>query len=363
MLRALSRSKVLVLNLLVLGVIASSAFGIPGPLDEHLTIVFSTPVPPSDLPLTPLETVRSVLVPVAPAPQPVPATRVAESPVPEARLAAPESHALEMGTVRRSTSRLPSKTPLPPVSWNVFIHLPPNAAPHKSLRVLLVLHGMGGNGEKFAQNLIRDADQNNWVLVAPTVPYERDYMDPVQLMDEDLRFTITLNSLLQSLPEKLGLELRQHALVFGFSRGAQLGHRFALFYPGRVEAVAALSAGSYTLPLQVRNTQEMDFPYGIANLKKTRGEAIDLEHFKRISFYIAVGEKDNRTSDVARAFDPYVGQNRVERARAFDSCLESLGMDVRLTIFPGVGHEVTGDMRTSAIKFLRQDELADHWTD
>jgi hypothetical protein len=66
---------------------------------------------------------------------------------------------------------------------------------------------------------------------------------------------------------------------------------------------------------------------------------------------------------VPRALDPYLGKTRVERARAFEQALRSLRVDSHLAIFPNAGHEVTADMRKSALQFLQNDELADHWDD
>lgn len=268
-----------------------------------------------------------------------------------------------MRIVRSELAAQSQSHPPVPVKWDIYVHLPPNAAQHAPLRVLLVLHGMGGNGQRFASNLIADADKNGWVVVAPSLPYQRDYMDPEQLMQEDLEFGHILHSLVDSLPERLGLKLRQHVLIFGFSRGAQLGHRFALFHPDHVETVAAISAGSYTLPLARFNSQPIKFPYGTADLAQRLGEPLDVVNFQHITFWVAVGQKDNRSADVSRAFDSYVGRNRVERAQAFESALKSLGVDVHLTIYPNVDHEVTSDMCSGALRFLREDELADHWND
>ena len=43
---------------------------------------------------------------------------------------------------------------------------------------------------------------------------------------------------------------RDQIYLFGFSAGAQFAHRYALFRPRRVRAVAAHAAGQYTLPIR-----------------------------------------------------------------------------------------------------------------
>jgi predicted esterase len=281
---------------------------------------------------------------------------------------------------RYARTAIPSSTPVPtpPLAvaaspahstpgaeaLNLFVHLPPQAAQRQPLRILLALHGMGGNGGKFAENFISEADRNGWVLVAPTMPYTRDYKDPNQLMEEDLYLGHALHSLVEGLPKRLGLKLRQHVMIIGFSRGAQLAHRFALFHPDFVESLALIAAGSYTMPMaNSGNTGKMlAFPLGVGDLPKYLGGPIDWQDFKNVSFWIGVGEKDSRTADVARAFDPY-GDTRLTRARTYSTALQAMGIDVQLVVFPNVDHEVTAEMRTKALEFLRKDELADRWND
>jgi predicted esterase len=264
----------------------------------------------------------------------------------------------------------PSPTPTPPkvsaTALDLYVHLPPGAALHQPLRVLLVLHGMGGHGEKFASSFIADAERNNWVLVAPTLPYSRDYMDPNQLRVEDLQLGHALHSALDELPGRLGLKLRRHALIFGFSRGAQLAHRFAFFHPDHVETIAAVAAGSYTMP-EMNNASAgksiLAFPYGVGDLQQQMGESVNWSTFKKISFWVAVGEKDNRPNEVPRAFDPYGGKTRLERARSFEAALVALGMDAHLVVFANTDHEVTAEMRKQAIQFMCDDERSDNWND
>ncbi len=253
-----------------------------------------------------------------------------------------------------------AELPHPYESLELFIHLPPDAAKYQPLRVLFVLHGMGGRGTAFSSSLVSEADKNHWLLIAPTLPYT-DYMNMTTLLAEDIRYTGMLADMMNHLPKKLGLRLRQHALVYGFSRGAQLAHRFGIFYPENVEAVAAISSGSFTLPSANRNNSSdstpLKMPYGISDLELYLGHVMNSAELKKVSFLIEVGENDNVPDDVPRQFDPYVGKTRVDRARAFQKELLSDGISARLTIFPGTGHQLTNDMITSAIQFLRDEEL------
>jgi predicted esterase len=221
---------------------------------------------------------------------------------------------------------------------------------------------MGNRGDAFSQNLIKIAEANNWVLIAPTFQY-RDYLDPKQLMDDDIQLSKRMLDTLDVLPQRLNLKLYKQVLIYGYSRGAQLAHRFAYFYPDRVKSVAALSAGAYTLPTEklssAKGTQVVPFPYGVGDLQECVGKPLDWQALRKISFWVGVGERDNQPLDVARAFDAYGGRTRVERAQSFKQALQNIGIDVYLAIFPNVSHETTSEMRVGALQFLRAEELAD----
>lgn len=271
------------------------------------------------------------------------------------------------------SSRLDRTKPAPPAvplqpfdSADLYIHLPPNAAARQPLRVLVALHGMGNRGDVFAPRLIAEADQNGWVLIAPTMRY-RDWTDPVQLLQDDLLYTRMVRDTLQVLPERLNLKLRQRALVLGFSRGAQLAERLTLFYPERVNSVAVISAGAYTLPSEKKTdaagTRVIGLPYGVGDMPAHLGKAVNWDAFTKISYWIGVGERDNRKDDVPRVFDQYVGYTRIERAQVLLQSLRVLGMDAHLTLFHNTDHEMTAEMIRAATKFLRDDEIADNLND
>ena len=267
----------------------------------------------------------------------------------------PETHEVSPEPVKAAAP--PVQTwPLP--GFDLFLHLPPDAARSEPFQVVLALHGMGAQGEAFARALVADADRNGWLVVAPTLPYG-DHMNPTELADDDVRLSQMLAATLDALPQRLGLKLLPHVLVFGFSRGAQLGHRFAMFYPERVAAVAILSAGTYTLPAKEGITesglQPLPLPYGVADMEGRLNRPLNLDLFEKIPFLIEVGAKDDRAADVPRQFDFLDGTTRVARAQSFDHALKSLGMKCQLVIAPNAVHEVSAEMLVSAIKFLKEN--------
>jgi pimeloyl-ACP methyl ester carboxylesterase len=245
--------------------------------------------------------------------------------------------------------------------YDLFVHAPPNPEKRGQIQVIVALHGMGAQGATFARNLLQEADRDGWLLLAPTIPY-RSHLDLDQLVEDDVRFSQMLAATLDALPARLGAKIKPRVYLWGFSRGAQLAHRFAYFYPERVDTVVALSAGTYTLPNEMLDKggspRALVLPFGVYDLKKYANHPLEVDKLKQVRFYVAVGEKDNRPSDVPRSFDEYSGKTRVERAAAFVGALRKLGVPAQFVIVPGAEHELTAEMCDGATKFLRDKSSA-----
>ncbi len=238
-----------------------------------------------------------------------------------------------------------------------FLYIPTNAAARGPLQVLVTIHGMGGDGAGFCQNLINRAEQDGWIIVSPTFKYQ-DYFNPDSVLQDDVRMLPHLKQIVDGLPAQTGLPIKEKVLLYGFSRGAQMVHRFAEFYPEKTQAVALFSAGSYTLPLPTMNVNgaptTLNFPYGVADLQKYTGVAFNATAFRQIPFFLGVGGADSNAADAPRAWDPYLGTTRIARAQAYENALTNLGLDASLTVFPNVTHDVTTDMRGQAMGFLER---------
>ncbi len=240
---------------------------------------------------------------------------------------------------------------------SVWVRAPDGVRRGDALRVLVALHGMGGNGPDFAGDLVSEADRNGWLLIAPTIDYG-DWRDPNQVAQEDADLTRWLSNYLQALPAQTGFRALPRVLLFGHSRGAQLAHRMALFYPERVLAVAALSAGTYTVPMaQSSQGKPLLFPFGTGDVQKYTGRAWNRVALRSVNFWVAVGAEDSNAADVPRQWDPYIGSTRVQRARAFSDALTSAGDRALLVLYPGAKHGLTPEMRQGAYTFLRAISL------
>jgi pimeloyl-ACP methyl ester carboxylesterase len=235
-----------------------------------------------------------------------------------------------------------------------FVHVPAGA--QEPLIALVVLHGMDGRGEDISRPLLERADAERWVVVAPTFQYG-DWRDPAQLTREAGIHMPRIAAFLDRLPELTGLNVRKDALFYGFSRGGQTANRFALCYPDRVAGVAMVSAGTYTLPFESLRSGDgdvaMPFPYGVSNLADLFGGPFDSARFAGVPFWVAVGSRDSDPADVPQQWSRYLGDDRVERAERFAGSLREAGFQAEVSVFPGVGHGETDQIRTAALDFLK----------
>ncbi|HEX8967058.1 MAG TPA: alpha/beta fold hydrolase, partial [Chloroflexota bacterium] len=225
------------------------------------------------------------------------------------------------------------------------------------IQVLITLHGMGGNGVDFANALGAQADAHNWLVVAPSISYG-DWTDPGQITREEPALIAWLSDYIAHLDERVGYPVQPRVLLFGHSRGAQLALRFTEVHPDQVGGVAAVSAGTYTLPLasDAQTGQALPFPFGIADLAQTDGgQPFDLATFDAVPIWVGVGGLDNVSADVPHAWDAYIGVGRLNRAQKFTQALQSLGARVSLTVFPNLSHALTDDMRALGCDTLASD--------
>jgi pimeloyl-ACP methyl ester carboxylesterase len=189
-------------------------------------------------------------------------------------------------------------------------------------------------------------------LVAPTIEYG-NWTDPNQVAREDPKLIKALVEYIDMLPQITGFPVRHQVLLLGHSRGAQLAHRFAEFRPDRVLAVAALSAGTYTLPQAAAGQgTSLSFPFGIKDIDKYGGKAFDVGSFNDVQFWLGVGGDDNNPADVPRQWDSFEGTTRVQRAEAFENAARALGAGTVLKVFGGTKHDLTPEMRAAACSFL-----------
>jgi hypothetical protein len=100
------------------------------------------------------------------------------------------------------------------------------------------------------------------------------------------------------------------------------------------------------------------FPFGMGDLNTIAGHPFSRARLvEDTEFWVGVGSEDNNPGELPRAWDQYLGANRVQRARAFYDSLHGVGVRSVLVAFRGEQHTLTPDMAASACTFLRSLDL------
>ncbi|MGB0847925.1 MAG: hypothetical protein ACPGSM_14435 [Thiolinea sp.] len=207
---------------------------------------------------------------------------------------------------------------------------------------LVLVHGISRNVHQHIQAFSEFARQTGRMLIAPLFDEIRCKRYQ-QVRTKQCRADQMLLAVLQDARRLSGHHFKQ-VMLYGFSGGAQFGHRFAMLYPGIVSQLAIASAGWYTFP-----DHQQTFPYGIrSSAPKGRCLTQNLKQFLSIPMLVMAGELDIRRDANLRKgkdIDRQQGRSRVERAarwvRAMRSQAQIFGVqpNISLTILPDSSHD------------------------
>ena len=222
--------------------------------------------------------------------------------------------------------------------------------------ILLALHGIGQVGDSLGGQLMTFAQEQNWVVVAPTIDYG-EWREPERLALAEARVLPQVLDVVDHARRELGVATRERIVVFGFSRGAHAAARLGLLYPNRVVAVAAASGSAYTLPTATARNGAgrpvaAPFPIGTADIARYFGKSVDETAVSRVQYWVGVGANDDRDSDAPRAWDAVLGKNRLERAARFANAMEQAGCVTRISVMAGAGHELLPPAIDDGVRFL-----------
>lgn len=192
------------------------------------------------------------------------------------------------------------------------------AQPRPGQPVLVAVHGISRNASEIAARFAAAPAFRNVSIVAPL--FDREQFGKYQQLLADRPNAIPadegLLALLDTLEHSRGLDCRK-VLLFGFSGGAQMAHRFAMLHPAKVNRLCIVSAGWYTLP-----TQDLPYPYG---LERGPSQAPIGKEFLEIPTTVLVGNRDTRVdhsvSQCPRIVE-HQGRNRLRRAHVWVNAMQ-----------------------------------------
>jgi pimeloyl-ACP methyl ester carboxylesterase len=183
-----------------------------------------------------------------------------------------------------------------------------NARPGQE--VLVTVHGISRNAAEIAMRFAAHPAFAQTTIVAPLFTKEGfgQYQQLAARGPGQSAADTALIRLLDDLAPELG-EGTARFRLFGFSGGAQMAHRFAMFHPARVTRLCVVSAGWYCLP-----RSDLAWPYGIGDAE---GGALVGPEFLDIPTTVIVGNRDTRVDASVRQealIIEHQGRNRLRRA-------------------------------------------------
>lgn len=149
-------------------------------------------------------------------------------------------------------------------------------------------------------------------------------------------------------------------LLFGFSASGMFANRFALLHPDRVRAAAIGSPGGWPVaPVAQAEGTDLPYPLGIADVAQLTGDPVDVQAFARIPQLLFLGDEDDNDASETCYFEDMrelmandFGRTPVERWAKAEALYAQCGANATFTLYPGVGHEFTNEMREDALEFL-----------
>lgn len=209
------------------------------------------------------------------------------------------------------------------------VHTPNNRALTRSVPLVIIFHGYGGQGKDLAQSsgLNQLSDRENFVVAYPDGLNKRWNVAG----NEDVAFT---NALISQLQQRYKIDSRR-VYVAGISNGGFLAQRLACEYPNRVAAFASVVA---TVPGELVDRCRANTPTSMLMINGTddrkvpwNGGFLPYGQILSVPNSISYWRQRNRCAAPAqvRSINPRV---QVDQYRC------QTGTEVELVTLKGVGH-------------------------
>ncbi|MEM8589255.1 MAG: alpha/beta hydrolase [Pseudomonadota bacterium] len=190
-----------------------------------------------------------------------------------------------------------------------YLHVPRRIDP--TARPLIAVHGISRRAGAHLEAFAPWAERTGRILIAPLFA-EKQCRRYQRMLVDRRRADHALFAVLKDVEATTGRTIDRFDF-FGFSGGAQFGHRLALMYPDHIGRLALASAGWYTFP-----DQAVAFPYGLSPGEGWAGAfRARLPDCLSIPILVLVGERDVLRDSALRKrtwVDERQGRTRVERA-------------------------------------------------
>ncbi len=227
-----------------------------------------------------------------------------------------------------------------------FVYLP--QANRINGEVMVTVHGIGRNAAEHAYRFAPLAEEMGFCLIAPHFTRSRHhhFQSMARGSDGDLPDESFLE-VLDDFTARTGLPT-DRVKLFGYSGGGQFSHRFTMVHPERIERLAIMAAGWFTMP-----DTTLPYPYGMGPSEAMEGRQFNPANILSVPTKVFVGSRDEkRDSSLNRKkiIDQSQGKTRIERATNWVNTINRLYSDdakkhqIELKLLRGMGHSFTRNM-------------------
>lgn len=247
-----------------------------------------------------------------------------------------------------------------PQARQFFLYKP--STERRGAPLAVSVHGIARNAAAHAYRFMAEAELYGVTVVAPLFDKAK-YGQYQQLCDpkSGARSDLALLDIIDAAA-RLSSASIEKVLLFGFSGGAQFGHRFVMAHPDRVASAVHAAAGWYTFP-----DAGTPYPMGIGAVRDEQAVILNPHAALRVPQHVMVGELDiERDASVRKSddLDRAQGGTRLERAFRWVESMSAFALNDQqavaptLLTLPGVGHSFTAAVERACLPRYVFDRFA-----
>lgn len=209
--------------------------------------------------------------------------------------------------------------------------------------LVVIQHGTDRSYNEYRDLYSELGNRMQCVILAPLFPAHIESTSDLHnfkfLKYNSIRYDLVLLAMVEEVAQRYPIQ-SQRFYLHGFSGGGQFAHRFFMAHPDRLAAVSIGAPGRVTL---IDDGQP--WWLGTADFEAIFHRKIDTAAMANVPVQMVVGDQDTETWEINNVGGSNwmdgaekTGRTRIERLNALRHNYESLGISVRLTVVPDVGH-------------------------
>ena len=234
----------------------------------------------------------------------------------------------------------------PQLSYYPYIPVRFMAEKRTSAPLIVAVHGSSRNPKDFRDLYCEFAERHGCFVIAPLFPMDTATDVPDEeykyLRGDNVRYDHALFAMIAEFAGHVGVDF-SGLVFFGFSGGAQFGHRLLYLWPQKFRAMSFAAPGFVTLP-----SDQYDWWVGTRDIHGLFDVTLEPDVLSRTAVQLICGEADNFPYEIYSrhemgmgdaAYSAY-GATRLERIKTLKSEYDALGLSADLTIVPNCAHDL-----------------------